>query len=94
MLTLSHQSHKAERGGGRWGGLGGVDIDRSHRRLPVAELVDVPDVNVVMAPIAAALMDDHREQVVVVFGVVSISLEDRNRKLTTPEEEYSWRVSN
>lgn len=40
----------------------------------MAELVNVPDVNVVMATIAAALMDYHREQVVGVIRVVSISL--------------------
>lgn len=45
-----------------------------HRWLPLAKLVNVPDVNVVMAAIAAALMDNHREQLIGIITVISISL--------------------
>lgn len=50
----------------------------SYRRLPLAQLVNVPDINMVMAPIAATLMDNHREQLVGVIRFLSISLQVRN----------------
>lgn len=40
----------------------------------MAKLVNVPDINMVMATIAAAFMDDHRGQLVAVIRVLSISL--------------------
>lgn len=50
----------------------------SHRWLPLAQLVNVPDVSMVMATVAAALMDDDRKQLIGEVGVLSISLHKRN----------------
>ena len=46
----------------------------SYRWLPLAEFINVLDVNVVMATIAAALMDDDRKQLIGEIRVLSISL--------------------
>lgn len=40
----------------------------------MAELVNVPDISVVVATVTASLMDDHREEVIGVIRVFSISL--------------------
>lgn len=40
----------------------------------MAKLVDIPDINVVVATIAASFVDDHREQLIGKFTVLSIGL--------------------
>lgn len=40
----------------------------------MTKLVNVPDINMVMATIAAALMDNHRKQLIGVITFLSISL--------------------
>ncbi len=40
----------------------------------MAQVINVPDINVIMATIAATLVDNHREKLVRVIGVLSISL--------------------
>lgn len=46
-----------------------------YRWLPLAELINVPDVDMVMAPIAATFVDNHREQLIAVITLISSSLE-------------------
>lgn len=46
-----------------------------YRWLPLAELINVPDVNMVMAPIAATFVDNHRKQLIAVIALISFSLE-------------------
>lgn len=46
----------------------------SYQWLPLAKLVNVPDINVVMPSIAAALMYNHRKQLIGVVTFLSISL--------------------
>lgn len=41
----------------------------------MAELINVPDVDMVMAPIAATFVDNHREQLIAVITLISSSLE-------------------
>jgi len=40
----------------------------------LAELVDIPDVRVIMAAVATALVDDHRKQLVGEVRVLSVGL--------------------
>lgn len=43
----------------------------------MAKLVNIPDINMVMATIAATFVDDNREQLIWKFTVVSISLKEK-----------------
>lgn len=49
----------------------------SYRRVPIAKLVDIPDVSMVVATVAATFMDNNGEQLIRKFRVISISLKEK-----------------
>lgn len=57
----------------------------SYQRLPIAKLVNIPDISMVMATVAATFMDNNREQLIWKFTVLSISLKEKKdtNQLTT-----------
>lgn len=52
-----------------------------YRWVPLAKLINVPDINMVMAPIAAPFVDNHRKQLIAVVTLLSSSLAERKGNL-------------
>lgn len=50
-----------------------------YRWLPLAKLINVSDINMVMAPIATTFVDYHRKQLIAVITFLSISLMERKK---------------
>lgn len=57
-----------------------------HRRLPLSKLINISDVNMVMATIAASLMDNHRKQFVCEVRVLCVSLQEAKQSISKKDQ--------